>query len=456
LLRRSVRLNGELRQLLREGTIEEFFTRLRAGTRLELLEARRYLGEYRLANLQAFFDRMEQRLAELDGDGPALLRDLRRDLESEREQREAKPLREASEAVQVMTIHQSKGLDFSRVYLVGLHSDRTGNRNEDPVRMTRLRGGRIALVLDGLPDLLEAEAKVLGEAIEQAEHVRTFYVAMTRPKDELILLGNFPADGYTADPALARSHAGMLPCLGDTGVMAALGARQTSQHGPFRILVCEAAVCDERTATRRSTGSAEYPPARARGQETARKHEARAFSASPTAAKRLPAANARAGSAAGSGRSFGTAVHAALEQWFRDPQADLVASLDLLLEPLGLRGGELGRTLQSEPWRSALASAREQHVAAELDVFATAIGPDQPSLHLSARVDLITIDPCSGAWVLIDFKTDAAESIPERLPHYTAQLEAYRSILRRALPPKTPIRCELWFLLAGEIRKLAD
>ncbi len=468
LLRRSVRLLGELRHLLREGTIEEFFTRLREGTRLELLEARRYLGEYRLANLQSFFDRMEQRLTELGGDGPALLRDLRRDLDSEREQREAKPLREASEAVQLMTIHQSKGLDFPRVYLVGLHTDRTGNRNEDPVRSTRLSGGRTALVLDGLPDLLEAEARELREAIEQAEHVRTFYVAMTRPKDELILMGNFSADGYTDDPATARAHAGMLPCLADAMVIGSLGSREAVQHGPFRILVPEAATCDARPETRRSTGSSQWPPARARQRASARQHESLAFSASPTAAKSLRAGAASAeggsrggtggitGGGTGGGRSFGTAVHAALEQWFRDPQADLMTLLQPRLQALGSSGTELCANLQREPWLSALANAREQLVAAELDVFARASGPDRTALHLSARVDLITIDPGSGAWVLIDFKTDAAQSIPERLPHYTAQLEAYRSILRRALPPQTPVRCELWFLMAGEIRKLPD
>jgi ATP-dependent helicase/nuclease subunit A len=464
LLRRSVRLLGELRHLLREGTIEEFFTRLREGTRLELLEARRYLGEYRLANLQSFFDRMEQRLTELDGDGQALLRDLRRDLDSEREQREAKPLREASEAVQLMTIHQSKGLDFPRVYLVGLNTLRTGNRNEDPVRSTRLSGGRTALVLDGLPDLLEAEARELREAIEQAEHVRTFYVAMTRPKDELILMGNFSADGYTDDPATARSHAGMLPCLGDAMVIGSLASREAVQHGPFRILVPEAATCDARPGTRRSTAGAEFPPARVRGREPARQRESLTFSASPSAAKSLRPGTASAeggsrggtGGITGGGRSFGTAVHAALEDWFRDPQADLTQLLEPRLEALGARGTELCASLQREPWLSALANAREQLVAAELDVFATANGPDRTALHLSARVDLITIDPYSGAWVLIDFKTDAAHSIPERLPHYTAQLEAYRSILRRALPPQTPVRCELWFLMAGEIRKLPD
>lgn len=465
LLRRSVRLLGELRQLLREGTIEEFFAHLRDGTCLELLEARRYLGEYRLANLQSFLDRMEQRLTELDGDGQALLRDLRRDLDSEREQREAKPLREASKAVQVMTIHQSKGLDFQRVYLVGLHTDRTGNRSADPVRCMRLSGGRTALLLDGLPDLLEAEAQELREAIEQAEHVRTFYVAMTRPKDELILLGNFPADGYTDDSATARSHAGMLPCLSDAGVIGSLASRQAIQHGPFRVLVPEAAGCDARLGARTGSASTEFPPARARRREAARQRESLAFSASPSATEKLPAeklaavtprTEGRLGSGSGSGRSFGTAVHAALEQWFRDPQADLMALLEPRLQALGARSRELCAILQHEPWLSALANAREHLVAAELDVFATAIDPDPAALHLSARVDLITIDPDSGAWVLIDFKTDAAHSIPERLPHYTAQLEAYRSILRRALPPQTPVRCELWFLLAGEIRKLAD
>ena len=58
----------------------------------------------------------------------ALLRRLRSDVDSERAIADARPEHAGEDAVQVMTIHGAKGLEFRHCYLVQLHKGPGGNR----------------------------------------------------------------------------------------------------------------------------------------------------------------------------------------------------------------------------------------------------------------------------------------------------------------------------------------
>jgi len=88
------------------------------------------------------------------------------------------------EVVRVSTIHGAKGLEWPVVILGGLHQQKRGGRNDDPV----LSGpdGFAARVGDALtPAWAWLEDRRRRRA--EAEDVRLFYVACTRARESLIL-----------------------------------------------------------------------------------------------------------------------------------------------------------------------------------------------------------------------------------------------------------------------------
>lgn len=95
------------------------------------------------------------------------------------------------EAVQIMTIHKSKGLEFEVVFLVNLtDSKMPGSRRKEQLEIPR------GLLKEELPDNLRE--------IHEAEKRRLFYVACTRAKDNLYLCYSLKADQLKRVPKKSR------------------------------------------------------------------------------------------------------------------------------------------------------------------------------------------------------------------------------------------------------------
>lgn len=97
---------------------------------------------------------------------------------------EASVLHARQSGVQVMTVHKSKGLEFKVVIYAGI-----GNKgmNDNATYVFSYGGDLVASEDFGIQKLLEQDSKER----DQAETRRLMYVAMTRAKDHLIVVGDY-------------------------------------------------------------------------------------------------------------------------------------------------------------------------------------------------------------------------------------------------------------------------
>ena len=118
------------------------------------------------------------------------------------------PVPESDEdAVRVMTIHGSKGLEFPVVILTGINS--APSRGGNPVIVDR-GSGRVEVgvgpaaarfATPGFKDLSELDNRMSAE-----EHIRLMYVATTRARDHLVLSMRRPAKGQKTTAAVIAEY----------------------------------------------------------------------------------------------------------------------------------------------------------------------------------------------------------------------------------------------------------
>jgi DNA helicase-2/ATP-dependent DNA helicase PcrA len=133
----------------------------------------RETGDARLANVARFFEIVRHQAGLLRDDRlPFLVAQLDTLIETGDDPSTADIGPDDGDAVQVLTYHKAKGLEFPVVYMVGLVEDRFPSRS---------RGDRLQLPDDLLPAGPPAAETHL------AEERRLFYVGMTRAREELVL-----------------------------------------------------------------------------------------------------------------------------------------------------------------------------------------------------------------------------------------------------------------------------
>jgi ATP-dependent helicase/nuclease subunit A len=480
---------ARLREAARSEAPDRFVELLRASLLLEASEAARSLGAYRVANLDRFFRDLAASLDASGGDASAVVAALRSAVTDRREEEEGRPRDAADEAVRVLTIHGAKGLQFEHVYLLQLHK---GSRREERFapRVER-RGGRLALRLFGQSSLeLVAVARDRAR-VEEAELVRTLYVAMTRAKRRLVLAGKRGgAEGHQALLAARREGSGdlarwmaELAKAGGPPHLDALGARfvfpALEAEDDDALREPEAGRGEDFTAASVLAASRELAGrrARAKGAE-ARPFHAAASEGRELAAERLSEARygrgaeeaegaAPAGSVSRSeAQALGSAVHALLESTdlallvAADPAAlarELGARLPDDLSPAGrARALELAEALARGPLPGELRRLSPHVLARELPVLLEgdgAGGAGAPVGFWSGAIDLLYRDPERGEYVVADYKTDrvGAAEVRATAERYRAQGAVYARAVQRALGLPRPPRFELWFLVPGEV-----
>ncbi|MBW2667142.1 MAG: UvrD-helicase domain-containing protein [Deltaproteobacteria bacterium] len=508
-LRLAMRTLVVLRTSFEEDVADVFVEKLRRLSLLEATEAARYLGAYRVANLDRFFRDLIGEL-ETTGDPNLLLRRLRRDVADRQDAEEARP-GGFENAVRVMTIHKAKGLQFRHTYLVQLHKEsRASGRGGEKAELEFVEGHSEYRVFGaqslGFHAIASQRARV-----EAAERVRSLYVAMTRAEDRLVLLGNWSESPARKTTAAAKSYLDLLASR-ETG-LPDLVAGMTRAAADEREEGCEVAgvrwcfpalrqasgvIASRSTAAREAPDAsrlrAEAEGLRARRAAAARR-AARPWSSAASAdshsnaretqaARRFadPASESAAGLAGASraaAKAAGTAVHRILEDF--DFAAELVPELERQRRRLPVLAAALAGPSECEDvvtraesvlgelaqggLLAKLGALRDHIVARELPVLlpaADAAGEADDATgavaFVAGSIDLCYRDPESGEWVVADYKTDRIEcdaDFADRIARYKEQGRAYQRALRDALGLDIEPRFELWFLTADRVEVVA-
>ncbi|MBQ7589741.1 MAG: UvrD-helicase domain-containing protein [Verrucomicrobia bacterium] len=133
---------------------------------------------------------------------------------------------DGADAVQIRTIHKSKGLEFPVVFLINTNKDFFKNSNKIPISIDRKMGiiCPSCSQKDGYPVKTENMGSWVYKQIEEREtrweELRMLYVALTRAEEHLIITGSFdikmkdgkfePLKFLSTTPADARSYMGWI------------------------------------------------------------------------------------------------------------------------------------------------------------------------------------------------------------------------------------------------------
>jgi len=98
-------------------------------------------------------------------------------------------------AVKIMNIHKSKGLEFSLCYFTGMHNKFTIKEINDKILFSLKYGIILPYMKDELKDTILKDLYVDNYFLEEvSEKIRLFYVALTRCREKMIIVTSLPKE----------------------------------------------------------------------------------------------------------------------------------------------------------------------------------------------------------------------------------------------------------------------
>ena len=185
--RNFLKILAQLRQTARRATLPELLEQIFAQTRIDSLYAAMDAGQTRADNLQTFY----QLAVDFQQTGRQDLNRFLDHLDAMAEKGLTTAGESASGAVTIMSIHKSKGLEFPVVFLCGLSREFNRESQRAQVLCDRQLGLGLSCV-DAqnrvrYPSVAKRAIAVKMTADSLSEELRVLYVALTRPKDRLIM-----------------------------------------------------------------------------------------------------------------------------------------------------------------------------------------------------------------------------------------------------------------------------
>lgn len=352
---------------------------------------------------------------------------------------------DAPDAVEIMTIHRSKGLEFDCVILPGL--GRGARQDRDPLLdwfEWSPADGQAELVLAPVraasepPGRLASWLQQLRRRRRDHERARLLYVATTRARHSLHLVGETPvqqADGAPGMPRSGTALASLWPAVGAALLAAPEQRSLTDAAAGLSAPLLQRLTPDWRAA--------DWPaPVGGRGNAT---------DADPN---RTPVEFRWVGDVA---RRIGIVVHAELQRWSATPrdagvdERRLRQSLrhagvsDAELEPATARAAQALRSTLEDPRGRWLVATAHAEAVCEFGLTG----------QIDGRVQSIVIDrsfvAADGVRWVVDYKTSAHEGgdldafIANEVRRYRSQLLRYARFARELGPQ--PVRTALYFPL---------
>ncbi len=412
-------------------------------TRLPELAARAYHGQQTTSNLL----KLQRKAAEASELRGATLKGFIAEvLEASEETRgegESPLADEHLDAVRVMTMHKSKGLEFPVVFAMNLSSSpKTGGK---PALRADWRTGGVSLRVGKSASASAALADAREEYMESRESVRVLYVAMTRAKEKLYLVGREKAGSKSLSSHL--DSAGAWPAGGLVRSLPALFVEAGTLPEPAAPAAAAAGSGDDARTTAKAWA------ARAAHRAGADLPRARAATGYLSEAPKRPSApDEPAGSAAGA--EVGQLCHLVLQGWDFKVKGDAAAACararDLLERRApGPRWKEAEREASGVLAGFLASPAARELAGAEIlgreTPFAYADGPTT----VRGAIDLVY--RLNGRLVVADFKSERVDepSSAALREKYARQGRAYLDAVRKAWGEEAEFR--LLFLRRPEL-----
>jgi len=125
--------------------------------------------------------------------------------------------------VRVMTIHKSKGLEFPTVYVMNLGRSMFGRGSTRAISVHGEVGFSLGYVNEQArtkrSTLLQGAIALREKNAERAERARVLYVALTRPKQRLVMVGSASAASVNMDALLAASPSDVYAVRGASSML---------------------------------------------------------------------------------------------------------------------------------------------------------------------------------------------------------------------------------------------
>ena len=464
-------------------------------------------GASRQANLNLLVSRARAFMQAQGGSLTAFLRYAQR-LRAGGDSMSASAIGESEDVVRIMTTHKSKGLEFPVVFVLGMGRRMRMGSKRDRLLMHAQLGVGLPCIDTALGSeretVLRRAIRVMTQREQLAEEVRILYVAMTRARERLILVGAAAGDAPQALWMQADTAAGVramrtgldmvCPALAQAGACmtireeavsagdsrwhvyahmghAAMQERRRSDEGVQRLLaqlegtplsdgelirLMDFMPQDARSAMRKTSVSAVIRDEKRAAQRDMDEPDAPAPVQQETEIIRLPRFMQEQKM---TGAQIGTAFHRMMR----------MLDLNALRETTNLQEEIHAQTAQMLS-DGVVSQAEYDAVPLRMLVsfFASPLGV---RLLKSSRVErewaftfrrtaqdgsmqLVqgVIDCCfeeDGRWVLVDYKTDSPADVPGAMARHRPQLEIYADALARIT--KQPVKERVLYLVRAGI-----